>query len=137
VTAEETSLKPGLGGAGAALPSRVLLVEDNADSRETLAIILRAWGHDVAVAADGQQGLDTGLSHRPDAAVVDIGLPVLDGYEVARGLRAALGDRLLLIALTGYAAAQDRRRALEAGFNVHMAKPADLDELQRLLRHTA
>jgi CheY-like chemotaxis protein len=91
------------------------------------------WGHEVEVAEDGSAGVHKALAWRPEVAVVDIGLPVLDGYEVARRLRAALKERIFLIALTGYNQAEDRQRAFEAGFNVHMAKPADLEELSRLL----
>jgi two-component system, sensor histidine kinase len=112
---------------------RVLVVEDNPVGRETLRLLLRLWGCQVEAAEDGVRGVEVGLSWRPDAAVVDIGLPGLDGYEVARRLRAALGDRVRLIALTGYAEFSDRRRALAAGFDVHMTKPADPEELARQL----
>ena len=70
---------------------RALVVEDNWDTRETLQFLLRMWGHRVEAAADGRQGVDKGLAWRPEVAVVDIGLPLLDGYAVARQLRAALG----------------------------------------------
>ena len=120
------------------LPScRVLLVEDNPDSRETLRAVLQAWGHTVQAVGDGTAGVATGLAWRPEAAVLDIGLPGLDGYQVARRLRAEFGCRLFLIALTGYSQESDRRRAFDAGFDVHMAKPADLDHLSRLLRSVA
>lgn len=112
---------------------RVLLVEDNPDSRDTLRILLEAWGCRVEVAADGAAGLEKAIDWRPDVAVVDIGLPLLDGYGVARGVREALHDGVLLIALTGFAQPDDRRLAFEAGFNVHMAKPADFDLLAQLL----
>lgn len=113
---------------------RVLLIEDNPDGRETLRLLLAAWGFQVEVAADGREGLAKALAWKPHAAVVDIGLPFLDGYQVAEQVRAALADRIFLIALTGFSAPADRRRASAAGFNVHMSKPADLDELQRLLK---
>ena len=112
---------------------RILVVEDNPEGREMLQILLQVWGHQVEVAADGLQGVEKGLAWRPEVAVVDIGLPLLDGYQVARRLRAAFGDCILLIALTGYCQSEDRRRAVEAGFDVHLTKPADLDELSRLL----
>lgn len=112
---------------------RVLLVEDNPDSRDTLRALLEAWGHRVEVAADGAAGLEKALGWRPDVAVVDIGLPLLDGYGVARGVRKVMRDGVFLIALTGFAQPDDRRRAFEAGFNVHMAKPADFDVLAQLL----
>jgi CheY-like chemotaxis protein len=112
---------------------RVLVVEDNPDSRETLELLLQGWGHEAQVAADGSEGLAKGLSWKPDVAIVDIGLPLLDGYEVAQRMRAQLGRDIFLIALTGYAQPEDRRRALASGFDVHMTKPADLDELARLV----
>jgi two-component system, sensor histidine kinase len=112
-------------------PRRVLVVEDDADSRDTLGLLLRLWGHEVEVAADGREGLERALAWRPDVAVVDIGLPLLDGYEVAKRVRAALGPAVRLIALTAY---DDRRRALDAGFDHHLRKPADANELARRLR---
>jgi CheY-like chemotaxis protein len=112
---------------------RVLLVEDNPDGRETLHLLLEAYGYDVVTAADGGQGVRQGLAHRPDVAIVDIGLPVLDGYAVARSLRAALGGKLFLIALTAYTRPEDRRQSREAGFDVHLGKPADFQDLLRLL----
>jgi len=111
---------------------RVLVVEDNPDSRETLRTLLELWGHHVEVAGDGRQGVEKALDWRPEVAVVDIGLPLLDGYEVARRVKAAL-DGVRLIALTAYGQPQDRRRAFEAGFDIHLTKPADPDELRRLL----
>jgi CheY-like chemotaxis protein len=111
-----------------------LVVEDNSDMRGTLKYLLEAWGHRVEVAADGRQGVDRGLAWVPEVAILDIGLPQLDGYEVARQLKAALGDRVRLIALTGYGSPEDRQRAFEAGFAHHLTKPADPDELRRLLR---
>jgi DNA-binding response OmpR family regulator len=120
-----------------ALPStasrRVLLVEDNADSRASLQMILQFWGHQVQVAEDGRRGLDLALSWQPEIAVLDIGLPFLDGYQVAREIRTSLGERMWLIALTGFGQPENRRTALGAGFNAFMTKPADLDELAQLL----
>jgi len=111
----------------------VLIIEDNSDGRETLRILLRLWGHEVEAATNGLQGVEKALAWQPDVAVIDIGLPVLDGYQVAQQLRAALGHRIFLIALTGYGQPADQQRALAAGFDVHMVKPADLDKLSRLL----
>jgi CheY-like chemotaxis protein len=111
----------------------ILVVEDNAEGREMLCLLLQGWGHRVDGAENGLQGVQKALAWQPEVAVVDIGLPILDGYEVARRVRAALQDRIFLIALTGYCQSEDRRRAFEAGFNVHLTKPADLDELFRLL----
>lgn len=112
---------------------RVLVVEDQPDSRRTLTEVLRLWGFEAESAGDGLAGVRKALSWRPDSAVVDIGLPLLDGYGVARQLRAALGGGVLLVALTGYTRPEDRERALAAGFDHHLGKPADLDLLQRLL----
>jgi signal transduction histidine kinase/CheY-like chemotaxis protein len=122
--------------AGGGRPRRgrhVLVVEDNPDGRETLRLMLEMWGHQVEVAADGQQGVEQALALRPDVALVDIGLPVLDGYEVARRVRAALGRDIFLIALTGYGQPHDHRRAFEAGFDAHLVKPAEPEELHDLL----
>src|SRR5438270_13379697 len=104
---------------------RVLIVEDSPDSRETLKLLLELYGHQVEAAKDGREGVEKALAWEPEVAVVDIGLPGLDGYEVARRVRAALGGRVLLIALTGYDGAENRRRAFEAGFDHHLTKPAD------------
>ncbi len=117
-----------------AQPRRVLVVEDNPECRETLRWLLTLSGFQVEVAGDGEEGLRKALDWRPAAAVVDIGLPLLDGYEVARRLRQALDGPLLLIALTGYGQPEDRRRAFAAGFHHHLTKPADPNDLVRLLR---
>jgi CheY-like chemotaxis protein len=112
---------------------RVLVVEDQRDSRETLAALLKLCGFDVETASDGFQGVQKALSWRPNAAVIDIGLPLLNGYDVARQIRALVRDHILLIALTAYNQPEDRQRSFEAGFNFHVAKPADFEALQRLL----
>jgi signal transduction histidine kinase/CheY-like chemotaxis protein len=112
---------------------RVLVIEDNPDGRETLRMMLEMWGHHVEVAADGQQGVEQALALRPEVALVDIGLPLLDGYEVARQVRAALGRNIFLVALTGYGQPHDHRRAFEAGFDAHLVKPAEPEELHELL----
>jgi PAS domain S-box-containing protein len=108
----------------------VLIIEDNVDAGQSLADILRLKGHRTSLARDGRSGIELARELRPDVVVCDIGLPDLDGYEVARALR---GDDSLrsvrLIALSGYAQAEDLQRAREAGFDVHIAKPADIDKL--------
>jgi signal transduction histidine kinase/ActR/RegA family two-component response regulator len=111
---------------------RLVVVEDIDDARELAAEFLRVQGHAVETARDGAGGLATISSWNPDAAIVDIGLPLIDGYEVARQLRAR-GSRATLIALTGYGQPEDRMRALEAGFDVHLVKPLDFDALARVL----
>jgi PAS domain S-box-containing protein len=113
---------------------RILLVEDNLDAREMLGELLRRGGHEVHEAADGAQGLESALRNRPDIALVDIGLPGLDGYEVARRIRAESGgDQMLLVAVTGYGSQRDRERAHEAGFDVHITKPIDLSALAKVI----
>jgi two-component system CheB/CheR fusion protein len=109
---------------------RVLVVEDNDDAREALGHLLRHGGHEVREAGDGWQALDAAEAFGPDIALVDVGLPGLDGYEVARRLRARPGLRsLLLVAVTGYGLPEDRDRARAAGFDVHLVKPVTPEAL--------
>lgn len=113
---------------------RVLIVDDNADAAESLALLLRLKGHEVQVAHDGPQALAAAAALRPQVAILDIGLPGMDGYEVARRLRelpALAGVRLL--ALTGYGQQPERQAALDAGFAQHFTKPVDPDELARCI----
>lgn len=119
------------------LKKRVLLVEDSRDARKSLRWLLETWGYAVQEAEDGWHGVREALNWHPQVAIVDIGLPILDGYEVARQVREALHDDIFLIALTAYQQPEDIRRAEDAGFNVHMGKPADLDELEKLLASDA
>lgn len=113
---------------------RILIVDDNADSAESLAMLARGWGHDVAIAADGPAALELVSGFQPDAALVDIGLPGMSGYELARRLRSdAWHNDLQLVAITGYGRADDRAAARDAGFDLHMTKPVALDALRRLL----
>jgi signal transduction histidine kinase/DNA-binding response OmpR family regulator len=110
----------------------ILLVEDNEDIRETLAELLRRRGHTVREADSGQAGIELARAAPPEIALVDIGLPELDGFEVAERLRA-LAPGARLVALTGYGGAEDRRRGSEAGFRAHLVKPVDIDELSALI----
>jgi CheY-like chemotaxis protein/anti-sigma regulatory factor (Ser/Thr protein kinase) len=116
---------------------RILVVEDNADIRETLKELLEIEGHEVMVAEDGQVAVEQASNgHQLDVAIIDIGLPGIDGYAVAERLddiRRARGFPRRLIAMTGYGQAEDRRRALEAGFDDHLVKPVDPKMLTRLL----
>jgi PAS domain S-box-containing protein len=112
---------------------RVLIVEDNDDAREMLRYLLERVGHEVSDAADGPSGLDRALSSRPDAAVIDVGLPGLDGYELARRIRAAGRGEMLLIAMTGYGQTADRQRGLEAGFDAYLTKPIEVERLAELI----
>jgi signal transduction histidine kinase/CheY-like chemotaxis protein len=112
---------------------RVLIIEDNDDTAATLKEILELDGHEVRVEADGLRGVGTAVRYRPHIVLCDIGLPGIDGYEVARRLRATEGLRLVLVAVTGYSSPDDVRRARDAGFEHHVAKPADLDHVSRLV----
>jgi CheY-like chemotaxis protein len=116
-----------------ALRLRVLIVEDNPDTRDMLKMLLAMWGQEVRVAATGAQGLQVATAFRPDVAVIDIGLPELDGYEVARRIRNEFGAGVRLIALTAYGQPGDRRRSIAAGFDVHLVKPCPSDELKRAI----
>lgn len=112
----------------------MLLVEDNPDAAETLSELLSLWGHEVQIARTGGEGLEHAAAHRPDVVILDIGLPDIDGYAVARRLRKLPGlQSVRIIALTGYGQAEDQRRSRGAGFDAHLVKQADLKELQRLL----
>ncbi|HEX7218841.1 MAG TPA: response regulator [Burkholderiales bacterium] len=115
-------------------PRKVLIVEDNDDARHMLHQALEFSGHDVREARDGTSGLALAAEARPDVALIDIGLPDLDGYEVARRLRAAPGGRRMgLIAITGYGQAEDQRRAYEAGFDAHLTKPVAPERLKQVM----
>ena len=123
---------PSLVGARSAR-RRVLIVEDHDDARQMLRHLLESLGHEVHEAADGISGLDRALAVAPDAVVVDIGLPGLDGYTVARELRKTGRPGTLLIAVTGYGQDGDRQRSAEAGFDAHLTKPIDPRALDVLL----
>jgi CheY-like chemotaxis protein len=112
----------------------VLVVDDNVDAAETLAMLLGVTGHAVTLAHDGPGAVQAAIDGRPDVVLLDIGLPGLDGYEVAQRIRqqAALKG-VVLVALTGYGQDTDRQRSREAGFDHHLVKPADFNEINRLL----
>jgi CheY-like chemotaxis protein len=110
------------------------VVDDSEDIRETMCALLSLWGHDVQTAGDGKAGLDLILAQEPDVAVVDIGLPGVDGYKVAETLRGAPEhDSMVLIALTGYGQPDSLRRAREAGFDEYVTKPIAPERLVRLM----
>ncbi len=117
-------------------PCTVLVIEDNDDARETLQMLLHTMGHHVHVAPDGLSGLEKMLEVAPDVALVDLGLPGLDGLQLARRVRASGGSEIYLVAVTGYGAREDRTRALEAGFDAHMTKPVGAAELHEILRRS-
>ncbi|HSP81967.1 MAG TPA: response regulator, partial [Myxococcaceae bacterium] len=115
-------------------PRRSLVIEDNVDAAESLKEALELSGHAVSVAHSGSEGLARARELSPEVILCDIGLPGMDGYEVARALRADPALRSVgLVALTGYASPDDQRRAREAGFQLHLAKPPDLDVLERVV----
>ncbi|MGH9318688.1 MAG: response regulator [Vicinamibacteria bacterium] len=114
---------------------RILVVEDNRDALDTLKMLLSAAGHEVKAAMHGREALESASRIRPEVAIVDLGLPGMDGYEIARRLRERETNRdMLLIALTGYGSAEDRKRTREAGFDAHLLKPLDYEELTSLLQ---
>ena len=120
--------------AGLERALNVALVEDNDDVRLLMGEVLESWGHEVRQAATGAIGVDLILTQRPDIAFIDIGLPDMDGYELARQIRSALGAaKPLLVALSGFSQRRDRERASHAGFDDHLAKPASPADLKRLL----
>jgi CheY-like chemotaxis protein len=113
---------------------RILIVDDNRDSADSLVMLLRLMGNDTRTAYDGQQGADVAAEFRPDVILLDIGLPKLDGYEACRRIREqSWGKTAVLIAVTGWGQAEDRRLSHEAGFDYHMVKPVDPQELMKLL----
>jgi PAS domain S-box-containing protein len=113
---------------------RVLVVEDNIDAAESLATLLRLWNHDVNVVHDGRMALEAAREQQPEVVLLDIGLPGLDGYQVARRLRDEIGlDHALLVAMTGYGQPEDRRRSQEAGIQYHFVKPVEPLVLRNLL----
>ena len=112
---------------------RVLVVDDNQDAADTLGALLEAKGYAVRIAYDGIEGVGASLSFKPEVALLDIGLPRLYGHDLAREIRAQLGDKVLLIAITGLGQEEDRRRSKEAGFDHHFTKPVDLAAIERLI----
>ena len=113
---------------------RILIVDDNSLSSKSMAMLLRLMGHEIATAFNGFEGVEVARTFRPDVILLDIGLPKLDGYEVAQRIRAQpWGKNTLLIAVTGYGQEEDRRRSLEAGFDFHMIKPVNVVELEKTL----
>ena len=119
-------------------PLRIVIVEDNDDSRMMMSELLELSGFECHTASTGRMGVDVINELRPDVALIDIGLPELDGLEVARLLRQdPRNDKLLMIALTGYGQREDREAARRAGFDTHLVKPVDFEVLHGLLRAQA
>lgn len=116
---------------------RVLVIEDQPDARESLRVLLSIHGLDVRVAADALDGVRQALEWRPDVVISDIDLPGLDGWELGRQVRAGLGETAFLVAVSGMGRLADQERSMESGYNAHIAKPADLEQLLGLLRMAA
>src|SRR6202035_2007024 len=135
--------KPAAPGApprwpGRAAPRRVLVVDDNVDSADSLAVLLRLRGHEVEVAHDGPEALRAAGAFEPEVVLLDIGLPGLDGYQVARQLRQERRTAgALIVALTGYGQEEDQRRARESGFDEHLTKPVAPETIYNLLARSA
>ena len=130
--------RAGADAAGAAAPRpaaprRVLVVDDNRDAAEALAMLLSRSGHAVETAHDGPAALAAAAAFRPDAVLLDIGLPGLDGYEVCRRLRRSRGEGLLVVAITGYGQGSDAEASRRAGFDHHLVKPVDVRRLEELV----
>jgi CheY-like chemotaxis protein len=115
----------------------VLVAEDIPDATEMMRLMIEYMGHHVRVAADGVQAVEIAKEFDPQIALLDIGMPRMDGYEAARQIRAALGSRFVLVALTGWGQEEDQRRAYAAGFDRHVTKPAEPDLLESLIASAA
>ena len=115
--------------------AKFLIVEDSHDARNSLRTILEMAGHAVLTAEDGPRGLREITDAKPDVALIDIGLPCMDGYELARRARSS-GSRALLVALTGYGLSDDKNLAKQAGFDAHLTKPAAIESLLALIAQT-
>jgi CheY-like chemotaxis protein len=114
--------------------TRILIVDDNPDVRESFGVVCEVWGYEIATAGDGAEALALVAAFQPDVVVLDLGLPGdLDGPEVARRIRDTDGRRVFIVALTGWTRPQDRRDALDAGVDVVYLKPPDLHELKRTI----
>jgi signal transduction histidine kinase/ActR/RegA family two-component response regulator len=116
---------------------RVLIAEDNADAAEMMQMMLQVKGYDVRVARDGMDAVAIASTFEPDIAFLDIGMPLMDGYEAARRIREMLGTRVVLIALTGWGQDEDKRRSREAGFDHHLTKPPEPEMIERLIADCA
>lgn len=113
---------------------RILIVDDHPDTAEAVAMLLEVLGHSTAIAVTGRAGIEAAQSSRPDLVILDIGLPDISGYDVARAIRALpFGKGIHLVAATGWGTAEDRVRAMAAGFDQHQLKPLDLAKLQAMI----
>ena len=135
----EPALTPSIAG-GDTVPRpksgkrRILIVDDNRDAADTMAIMLETMGHETRTVYDGRGGLQLAADYRPEVVLLDIGLPEINGYEVARQIRQQpWGKEIVLIALTGWGKEEEHRRAADAGFDYHLTKPADVGRLETLI----
>jgi two-component system CheB/CheR fusion protein len=112
---------------------RVLLVDDNVDSTEPLSLLLQAKGHQTRLAVEGEEALALAVEFQPTCVVLDLGLPGMDGYEIARRLRERHGPQLTLVALTGWSGHDVRAKAAQAGFDYHLVKPVNWEELEHIV----
>jgi two-component system, chemotaxis family, CheB/CheR fusion protein len=118
-----------------AMPERILVVDDNRDAADSLAKLVRSFGHDVKAVYDGNEAIEQTSLFEPDMALVDIGMPGLDGYETVRQLRERRGNvHLIVVAVTAWSRDEDKRRAYDSGFDLHVAKPMSVETLKELLR---
>jgi CheY-like chemotaxis protein len=130
----QSAAEEALPGSGAPGGRRVLVVDDNQDAADTLALLLELMGHQTRTANDGLAALEAAEDFRPDVVLLDIGLPKMNGYDVCRKMREQpWGQRAFLVALTGWGQAEDQRKASEAGFDRHLVKPVEESVLQQLL----
>jgi PAS domain S-box-containing protein len=136
-TSEEQHRERTIHAAAVSAARRILIAEDDSDAAEMLRMMLAYTGHDVRVAMDGIQAVSLADEFKPHVALLDIGMPRMDGYETARVLRQTHGGDIVLVALTGWGQDEDKARALAAGFDHHVTKPADPDVLQRLIAAVA
>ena len=123
--------------AGAEPRKRILIVDDNLDSAESMAMLLELEGHEVRMAHDGQEAVEIALRERPMVVLLDIGLPRMDGYQACRAMREGGLTDALLVAMTGYGQEEDRRQSQEAGFDAHLVKPVDLAAIRDILARRA
>jgi len=114
-------------------PRRVVIVDDNEDAALSLAMVCGAWGHEVHTACGGREAIALCGEFSPEIAILDISMPSMNGYELARELRRRFGDEVVLIALTALSQLEDKGRARDAGFDHHMVKPAELHALHELI----
>ena len=128
---EETTMTAPVNGVGL----RILIAEDNTDGAVSMAMLLRIYGHDVEIAANGPTALEKARTDKPDVVLLDLGLPGMSGYDVARQLSKHRPRKTpLLIAVTGFGREEDRRHSAEAGIDLHLLKPVNPDELQAVLK---